>query len=32
MILNLIDQAKKAGHTFSGLMTSDGVTASLISY
>ncbi|MBX7095868.1 MAG: hypothetical protein K1X56_14195 [Flavobacteriales bacterium] len=32
MILNLIDQAKKAGLQFSGLVTSDGVTATLISY
>lgn len=32
MLQNLIDQGKKAGHVFQGLMTSDGVTATLFNY
>lgn len=32
MLQNLIDQGKKAGHTFSGLITSDGVQATLFNY
>ncbi|HAA01200.1 MAG TPA: hypothetical protein PK637_04990 [Flavobacteriales bacterium] len=32
MIQTLIEQGKKAGYTFQGLITSDGVSATLISY